>query len=242
VRVTTIDELGNVHDTAGKFSEKPHSEPVGLQSTSSRAEEIAAARAVDERIAEAWDRYWAHEWHRLNSEARAAERDAQRHGYSSEIMARRRERAAVARQKADAAHAAAEQLAEDARELDRELYTGWNRFFLVEHIHSSMTCPSFRPTTQVRWLADVSGLTEAEAVAQHGATLCTICFPSAPTELTQPRVDPTVCPGSGQPADRTRPTGREDAYYSPSGTCAVCGQQLPLTARYSGKVRKHRTS
>lgn len=38
--------------------------------------------------------------------------------------------------------------------------------------------------------------------------------------------------------DRTK---RPRAYYSPAGFCPVCGEWTPLTARYSGKLRKHKT-
>lgn len=64
----------------------------------------------------------------------------------------------------------------------------WNRFFLVTssagHIHSGMNCSTCRPTTEFAWLPTVSGLTEVEAVAEHGPTLCSVCFPSAPVEWT----------------------------------------------------------
>lgn len=63
---------------------------------------------------------------------------------------------------------------------------GWSRFFLVTsspgHIHSSMSCSTCRLTTTYGWLPELSGKTEAEAVAAHGPALCSVCFPSAPTE------------------------------------------------------------
>lgn len=207
-----------------------------------RTEEIAQARQVDETIAAAWDLYWAHEFHALNDLARQAERDARTHGYSDEINTRRQARAVVAREKANAVQHEAELLRKAAQDLDAKLYGGWNRFFLVQHIHSSQSCSSFRPTTKIGWLPYVSGLTEAEAVAEHGATLCTICFPSAPTELTVAKVDPSTCPGSGQTLDSSKLTGRENAYYSPSGTCRSCGQVVGLTSRNSGRVRKHKAA
>lgn len=66
-------------------------------------------------------------------------------------------------------------------------YEGWSRFFLVNagHIHRSMSCSSCnkgRSATVFSWLPELSGLTEADAVAAHGAHLCTVCFPTAPTE------------------------------------------------------------
>lgn len=67
-----------------------------------------------------------------------------------------------------------------------ELYTGWSRFFLVTssngHVHSSMHCSTCRPTTTYGWLPELSGSTEAEAVADLGSNLCSVCFPTAPVE------------------------------------------------------------
>jgi hypothetical protein len=68
-------------------------------------------------------------------------------------------------------------------------YGGWSRFFLVRggHIHSSLSCPTCNRNgsmTIFQWLTDLSGLTEGDAVAEYGAVLCTVCFPSAPVEYT----------------------------------------------------------
>lgn len=67
-------------------------------------------------------------------------------------------------------------------------YKGWSRFFLVTnvggHIHRDMSCSTCFPTTQYAWLYELSGLTEAEAVAEYGEILCSVCFPSAPVEWT----------------------------------------------------------
>lgn len=67
-------------------------------------------------------------------------------------------------------------------------YTGWNRFFLVQnnngHIHRTMSCSTCFVDTSFAWLPTVSGLTEAEAVAEHGEILCSVCFPSAPVTWT----------------------------------------------------------
>src|SRR6185369_10664798 len=52
------------------------------------------------------------------------------------------------------------------------------------HIHSSMRCSTCRFDTEFGWLPTLSGLTEAEAVAAHGAILCTVCYPTAPVEWT----------------------------------------------------------
>jgi len=131
---------------------------------------------------------------------------------------------------------------QDARAADDALYEGWQRFWLVEHIHGDRHCSSFRPTTRLGWLPDISGLTEAEAVETYGPNLCTKCFPTAPVEWTLGiALEPGICPGSGQPNDTTRPTGREQYHYSPTGTCSVCGEAIGLTARHSGKIRKHKS-
>ena len=89
------------------------------------------------------------------------------------------------------AKAAAAQRAVDAAEVVYDAveaqYEGWSRFFLVPagHIHRSMSCSSCnkgRSATVFSWLTDLSGLGEADAVAAHGAHLCTVCFPTAPVE------------------------------------------------------------
>jgi hypothetical protein len=65
-------------------------------------------------------------------------------------------------------------------------WTGWSRFFLVTsssgHVHRSMACSTCRPTTTFGWLPELSGQTEAQAVAELGPALCSVCFPSAPVE------------------------------------------------------------
>lgn len=67
-------------------------------------------------------------------------------------------------------------------------YTGWSRFFLVRntngHIHSSMECSTCYETTQFWALPQLSGMTEADAVEDQGMILCSVCFPSAPSEWT----------------------------------------------------------
>lgn len=72
------------------------------------------------------------------------------------------------------------------------LYTGWSRFFVVTsstgHIHSSMYCHTCRPTTAFGWLPDLSGQSQADAIAglfklggdRAAAALCSACFPDAP--------------------------------------------------------------
>lgn len=127
---------------------------------------------------------------------------------------------------------------ETAREYNDTNYKGWSRFFHVVHLHKDMHCSSFRPTTRIGWVPDVSGFTEAEAVAAHGESLCTICFPSAPVALTQKQADPDTCEGSGKGYSKTHKTGREHSYYGKSGYCSVCDTRQVVTA--SGNIRKHK--
>jgi hypothetical protein len=96
-----------------------------------------------------------------------------------------------------------------AIEAQEALYTGWSRFFLVlnpdGHIHSSRSCSTCVWTTRFGWLPDVSGLTEVEAVAAHGKRLCTVCFPSAPTDWCEGYRDQTKV------AVEARRTARQEA-------------------------------
>jgi hypothetical protein len=61
----------------------------------------------------------------------------------------------------------------------------WSRFFLVSdgHVHSSMSCHTCTWTTRFGWLPAMSGKTEADAVAEYGSMMCTVCFPSAPVDV-----------------------------------------------------------
>lgn len=64
----------------------------------------------------------------------------------------------------------------------------WSRFFLVTssagHIHKSMDCSTCNKKTEFGWLPNLSGKSEADAVAEHGPALCTTCFPTAPVKWT----------------------------------------------------------
>ena len=115
----------------------------------------------------------------------------------------------------------------------------WSRFFLVTssqgHVHSSMSCSTCFSTTEYGWLPNISGLTEADAVEQEGSILCSVCFPSAPTEWTtgiskaQAEKDAAKCSGSGQYAEYT---GRR--YVA----CPDCGASVTKTS--TGKIRSHK--
>lgn len=207
-----------------------------------RTAEIAKAREIDTMIAAEWAKYWevankittmVKQTDQLDKSIRYyVQRGLQIR--ASQDQARRD----VLERKIAELNPIANELREAAVQMDKDLYGGWNRFFLVHHIHSSMHCSSFRPTTRVGWLPQTSGLTEAEAVAIEGETLCTICFPTAPTELTTKKVDPDLCTGSGKYHSTEHLTGRENAYTSPSGYCPDCLRWNTLTK--TGAMRKHK--
>ena len=94
-------------------------------------------------------------------------------------------------ERAEAEHPAllaAYQAARGAYSAQADRYTGWSRFYLVlnsnGHIHRDTHCTTCFSTTRYAWLTELSGQTEAEVVAEYGAQLCTVCYPSAPVEWT----------------------------------------------------------
>jgi hypothetical protein len=123
----------------------------------------------------------------------------------------------------------------------------WQRFFLVPdgHIHASQYCSSFRMTTRVGWLPNLSGHDEASAVAEHGAWLCTKCFPSAPVEWTNAEDVEAAAKASGQCAgsktfDYDEKTARTGYYTGNYGICSHCDARVTLTS--SGALRSHKTA
>lgn len=203
-----------------------------------RSVEIAAARAADTRIAAAWNLYYDKmaEVTTERSTVKQAtkmirglyrEPGTKMNTYYNDKITKAENRIAVLQ-------AEALVFAEAAEALNKELYKGWSRFFLVQHIHSSQHCQSFRNTTRIGWLPDVSGLTEVEAVAAHGEALCTHCFPSAPTELTTKPADPAYCTGT-----RNYDAPSRLGYFSGNWVTCTCGQQV--TATSAGNARKHKT-
>lgn len=159
------------------------------------------------------------------------------------IAAWRLERAPQRAADALAAHKAARDAVTAARAVVEQLeevwltHGQWSRFFVVQggHIHSSTMCHSLRLTTRIGWLPDLSGESEADAVAAYGTVLCSKCFPSAPVEWTTkaPKpLDPSECPGS-----RKYVPGANLRLCSPRGTCPECGQHVSVTS--TAKARKH---
>jgi hypothetical protein len=112
----------------------------------------------------------------------------------------------------------------------------WSRFFKVTssdgHVHSTTSC-SQRGATTYAWCPELSGLTEANAVAAYGPILCTKCFPDAPAEWTWGALPEGACTGSRKaPKDRPRRVGR---HYV--GECSVCGGNEYVNG--DGRVRLH---
>lgn len=111
----------------------------------------------------------------------------------------------------------------------------WSRFFLVQnhggHIHKDMNCSTCRITTEFGWLPTLSGLTEKDAVEEHGAILCTVCYPSAPVEWTwgRPAAADDKCVGSGKHVESN---GRRYA------TCPDCSKVVNVLG--GGRLRAHK--
>jgi hypothetical protein len=204
-----------------------------------RESEISYAREIDTKIAAAFDAAWLMQ-SALDTERQSLEKYQRqlKIPYNSRPRDQERIQGYITQTEAKVAELEpkAAKLKADAEELNRVMYGGWPRFFLVQHIHNSMYCSSFRPTTRVGWLPDVSGLTEAEAVAEHGATLCTKCFPSAPVELTVARVDPKVCPSSGKAI--ARPSYVRSYSRSVFVDCPDCHKMVQRTS--TGLIRDPR--
>lgn len=130
---------------------------------------VDSPAAIDHRIADA-----EIEEARARARAARAENEISRYGLT--------ERRAAERTAAYELCATTTAAADDVR----SLYAGWSRFFLVQdgHIHRSMRCSTCYISTSFSWLPDLSGMTEAEAVAEYGGILCSVCYPSAPVEWT----------------------------------------------------------
>lgn len=209
--------------------------------TLTRKAEIDHAVAIDTEIARLWDLF-----HEINGQMRDIAKDIARqaelanksYNQTERRQAEYAERIARGEAKLDELRPIREERRDAALQYDKANYGGWTRFFHVVHIHKSMHCSSFRPTTKIGWLPQLSGRTEAEAVAEQGESLCTICYPSAPVALTQKAVDPSTCPGSGKGYSREYKTGREHSYYGAAGYCPECLRWQAVTK--SGVMRKHK--
>lgn len=132
------------------------------------------------------------------------------------------------------------QLGLEISELDAEFQSrgGWTRFFTVEdgHIHSARHCVggTIRVTTRVGWNPELSGKTEAEAVAKLGPNLCTHCYPTAPVIYTmgvEKPVDPAYCTNKEPVAGSIR-------WRVSSWAECPCGARASVTSL--GNLRKHK--
>jgi hypothetical protein len=141
-------------------------------STMNRTADIENAREVDTRVAAAWELFWA-----AFDGGQGIEKSIRGYKYLNGDWTNRID---AANSKLEIQNDKIAELRAAARAIDDAEYTGWNRFFLVKHIHSNRHCSSFRWNTRIGWLPQVSGLTEAEALAQYDETLCTKCFKTAP--------------------------------------------------------------
>lgn len=88
--------------------------------------------------------------------------------------------------------------AQSARATHDMSYTGWQRFFLVTSsaglVHRDMNCPTCnkgRQATTFALLPSLSGQTINDLVSALGPVLCSVCWPSAPTEWTDTNRIPT---------------------------------------------------
>lgn len=117
----------------------------------------------------------------------------------------------------------------------------WSRYFLVDanngHVHydvSGWRC-NRRMATAHSWHPSLSGLTEADAVAELGPRLCTVCFPSAPVEWTVGERRPARCAGSGKVGKAGTESRTGMRHYADCPECGVRGQLTP-----SYRVRAHK--
>lgn len=145
--------------------------------------------------------------------------------------------------------AAVEDAQQKIEKLDKS-YTGWARYFIVPggHIHTSTQCRtcnhSWEHPTQFEWLTNFSGEKLADVVDQHGAVLCTVCFPEAPLDWTNyfdrlaEEKKKTQCSGSAT-WDYDLDTARLGQPTGNYGICEHCGEKISITS--TGKLRAHRT-
>lgn len=146
----------------------------------------------------------------------------------------------------------------------------WSRYWLVTssdgHIHASRhcsTCNKGRSPTGFALAAYLSGKSEAEAVADLGPALCSVCYPSAPVESTeQARISAGLALALREHGCEAFQKARAEAAakatkraasqcpgsgqigerdprpgYPSSIVCPCCGQSSRRTA--TGKIRPH---
>ena len=122
-------------------------------------------------------------------------------------------------------------------------YAGWSRFFLVTsssgHVHSSQrccTCHKGRQATRFALVPTLSGSTEAEAVAELGPALCSVCYPAAPVEhreqATIPQAQAQALADGGVEAFRA---ARQASRAKASKRCPGSNQAVASDRRFYGK-------
>ena len=148
--------------------------------------DIATARKIDTQLAELAS--VSHKHQRLISTAWATlkaygctDLERARVFATRNVFGQRSQRIATAIETIEAETSKAWAIQAKMNKINEDHYTGWNRFFLVQHLHNTMYCSSFRRNTQLGWMPEISGLSEEEAVAEYGSDLCTKCFTTAPT-------------------------------------------------------------
>jgi hypothetical protein len=145
--------------------------------------------------------------------------------------------------------AAVNQAQAQIEKLDND-YAGWARYFIVPggHVHTSTQCRtcnhSWEHPTQFEWLTDFSGAKLEDVVEQHGAVLCTVCFPEAPLDWTNyfdrlaEEKKKSQCSGSAT-WDYDLDTARLGQPSGNYGICEHCGEKISITS--TGKLRAHRS-
>lgn len=128
----------------------------------------------------------------------------------------------------DAAHEATGDRWAEWQDAEQE-YGGWSRFYLVVdgHIHRSLRCSTCYDTTRFGWLTELSGLTEVEAVAEYGAVLCSVCYPSAPVEYVGGKSDGlTLTERAARKAEKDAEKASKDAAKAEKAIVDVDGSAL----------------
>lgn len=105
-------------------------------------------------------------------------------------------------------------LAAQIRALEENwIKANWTRWYPCQnsdgHVHASERgCKTVRWDTNMGWFPELSGKTVAEAIAEFGPRLCSVCFPDAPAEHCRSLSDITR-------ADReAAKAAREEAKYA----------------------------
>lgn len=122
----------------------------------------------------------------------------------------------------------------------------WPRYLVVPggHIHNSDGCFTLRYDTDTRWIPELSGDTEADAVERYGAALCSHCYPSTPSYWRELATVPTNAEGNPltkaeAEAVKTAKRAEKDAKAAAKATAEVRnreGEVLYKTDRAAGNA------